>query len=78
MATRAELEEAARVIGKRVRKLCPPDTGFTVFTFDFGEKGNMAYVSNCERADMIRLVEEWLAYQKAGLRTDPPGPRGQG
>jgi hypothetical protein len=52
--------------------------GFTLFIFNFGDPGKddfVAYVSNTQREDMIKAVEQWLARQKAGLTTDPPGPK---
>ena len=54
--------------------------GVTIFAFDFMEpdaksKGAIAYLSTAERADMINAMKEWLAYQEAGLTTDPPGDR---
>jgi hypothetical protein len=58
------------VFGKKI--------GITVFVFEFGEGGNLAYISNSDRAGMIAAVKEWLARAEAGLDTDPPGPRAQG
>jgi hypothetical protein len=50
------LESQAR----RLAEGCPAGVGFALMIFDFGEGGNMAYVSNAERADMIRALEELL------------------
>lgn len=49
--------------------------GVTIFAFTF-EPGAMAYISTSDREDMIRMLKEWIAYQEAGLTTEPRGPRG--
>lgn len=51
--------------------------GVTLFAFTF-EPGAIAYISTSERADMLRSIKEWIAYQEAGLTTEPRGDRGQG
>lgn len=54
----AALEEyLLREHGKRV--------GFAVFVFDFGDTGDLAYISNSSRDDMIKAVEEWLVHARA-------------
>lgn len=41
----------------------PKKVGFALFVFEFGktENGNVNYVSNATRTDMIVAVKEWLA-----------------
>lgn len=51
--------------------------GVTLFAFTF-QPGAMAYISTSDREDMIRSLKEWIAYQEAGLTTEPRGERGQG
>ena len=51
--------------------------GVTIFAFTF-EPGALAYLSTSDRADMIRTIKEWVAYQEAGLTTEPRGERGRG
>lgn len=51
--------------------------GVTLFAFTF-EPGAIAYISTAEREGMIRALNEFLAYQEAGLATEPPGERGRG
>lgn len=48
--------------------------GVTIFAFTF-KPGALAYISTAQREDMIRSLKEWIAYQEAGLTTDPPGER---
>jgi hypothetical protein len=50
--------------------------GVTLFAFTF-EPGAIAYISTSEREDMIRSLKEWIAYQEAGLTTEPRGERGK-
>ena len=39
--------------------------GFTLFLFSF-EGPELAYISNAQRKDMIKAVEEWLQRQRSG------------
>lgn len=39
--------------------------GFALFVFEFGKGGRLNYVSNARRADMIKVVEEWLEHARA-------------
>ena len=80
------------VLDKTVRELAPKldatlhaqlgeRMGFTLFIFNFGEPGEddfVSYISNAQRADMIKTVEQWFARQKAGITTDPLGPKVRG
>lgn len=38
----------------------PPKTGVLVVAFDVGERGGMAYAATGRRADMIKLLREFL------------------
>ena len=50
--------------------------GVTIFAFTF-KPGALAYISTSDRADMIRSLKEWIAYQEAGITTEGRGERGQ-
>jgi len=79
MITRQQLETEARTLmGYLEHKFGRQKVGLMLLVFEFGDQGNLAYISNAQREDMIAVVEEWLARTKAGLATDPPGPRGEG
>jgi hypothetical protein len=82
MATRADLEAENRrlagILDDYLKQRHGEAVGFTLFVFDFGDKGNIAYISNAQREDMIKATKEWLARLEAGLNTDPPGPRAEG
>lgn len=82
MPTRFQLKDSARLLAPHLDKALAEAhgerIGFVVFLFDFGSDGSLAYISNAQRPDMIKAVEEWLARQKSGLESDPLGPRAEG
>lgn len=69
MTDRGTLEilagEAAARIGVELKAALPKDVGFAVLVFDFGPKGNLAYVSNAHRADMLKAMQEFIAKHQA-------------
>lgn len=58
--------EAAGRIGVELKATLPKDVGFAVLVFDFGGKGNLAYVSNAHRGDMVRAMREFITKHEAG------------
>jgi len=52
------LEAKARSVGKVIGDSLPPGVGFALLMFDFGEGGQMTYVSNAQRDDMVRALRE--------------------
>jgi hypothetical protein len=65
MTDRGTLEilavESARRVGAELQRSLPPGVGFAVLVFDIGAKGNLAYVSNAERASMLQAMREFIA-----------------
>lgn len=66
------LESNARELAKRLDRTINPDGkrayGFALLLFAFGDPPQPAtWISNGERADMIRVLEEWVAR----LKTSP-------
>ena len=58
---RATLEEAERKtteIGRIIGDQMPKGWGFALLIFSFGEQGFMNWVSNAQRADMIKALRE--------------------
>lgn len=47
-------------IAKKVDAELPEGFGFVVFAFKFNEKGQLMYVSNADRADVVKAMEEWI------------------
>ncbi len=40
--------------------LLPPGWGFGLFVFTFGEGGTLAWISNAQRGDMVKTLQEWM------------------
>jgi hypothetical protein len=57
---RLALERRTRTIADKIAADLPPGTGFAFFAFDFGERGNFAYVSSADRGDIVRALKEWI------------------
>lgn len=63
MTNRAELEKLSRDVGRIIAGALPKGVGFTLLIHDFGEKGNLAYLSNGNREDMLAVMREFIAKQ---------------
>lgn len=61
---REQLEEKAREIGRLIGGALPPGVGFALLVFDFGAKGDLAWISNAQRNDMLNVLSEFI--QKEG------------
>jgi len=59
---RKQLEENSRDLADLIKPHLPPGTGFTLFLFDYGADGNLAYISTAPREDSIPMIREWLAH----------------
>jgi hypothetical protein len=55
---RMALEKTCANIGHMLADIMPPGTGFVFAMFDFGDDGNMAYLSNAEREGMMKMLTE--------------------
>jgi hypothetical protein len=55
------LEAAAKRVGDAIRDSIPPGVGFTLFLFDFGDRGGLTYLSSADRSDMLNVLREFLA-----------------
>ena len=63
-------------LGADIEFLKSYGVGVTIFAFTF-EEGPIAYLSTANREDMIRTLKAFVAYQDAGLTTEPRGDRGK-
>lgn len=63
-AKRLVLEKQCADVGRQIARLLPAGVGFTLLVFDFGEKGDVAYVSNGRRADVLKLLKEHVAHME--------------
>lgn len=59
---RLGLEATAKGIGQiiagAVRDAAGPSVGFLFVMFDFGDRGSMSYMSNGQREDILKMLEE--------------------
>ncbi len=63
---RLHLENVSGEVGRLIGSAMPPGVGFALLIFDFGEKGNLAYISNAERTTMLESLREFIAKHEAG------------
>lgn len=56
-----DIEAKLKSIGKVLKDSMPPGWGFNLLIFSFGEGGSMFYLSNSQREDMIRAMQEFIA-----------------
>lgn len=63
-AAREMLEHKCRTLAYSVTRKLPKGVGMCLFLYDFGPEGALAYMSNGNRADVIKMLEEFLAKQK--------------
>lgn len=61
-----EVQEEMRDIGRTIASGLPPGWGFCLLVFPFGPNGNTNYISNANREDMIKTLEEFIVSAKAG------------
>jgi hypothetical protein len=67
-----DLEQYLRSIHEVVKPLLPDGMGYGLFMFHFGDAdmikslgGAMVWVSNAQRADMIKALGEWIAHERS-------------
>lgn len=59
-----DLEESARKLGRVIGSGMPEGVGFALIMFDFGKDGHLTWISNADRDDMLRALQEFM--QKVG------------
>lgn len=67
MTDRRKLEDIANDIGKAItialESWSEKPLGFALLVFDFGGKGNLAWISNAKREDMLKALQEFMDKQ---------------
>lgn len=58
---RPELSEPMNELARVLSEVLPDGVGFALLVFDFGKGGFMNYISNSERADVVRAMREFIA-----------------
>ena len=56
-----EAEKVLKSMGRLLKEAMPPNYGFALLVFSYGEGGNMFYTSSAKREDMIRAMQEFIA-----------------
>lgn len=59
-----QVEFALREVAEYAKTRIPLGMGFTLLMFDFGEGGNMFYISNAQRDDVIKSMQEFIDKNK--------------
>ena len=57
-------------IARNVDEELPDNCGFVVLAFKFNEKGEMIYVSNANREDVVKSMEEFIEKTKENYGND--------
>ncbi len=60
---RLVLEKQCREYADLLKSKVPAGVGFILFVADYGEGGNLAYVSTCERSTVHKMLWEWLDHE---------------
>jgi hypothetical protein len=68
-----KMEEIQREIGRKLKAALPSGWGFMLMLFEFGKQGANFYISNADRADCIRVMEEWIARARGEVTSPLPG-----
>lgn len=66
------VKEKMKTIAKKVDEELPKGYGFVVLAFNFGEEkdNEMMYVSNANRQDIVKAMEEWIIKTKDNFGND--------
>lgn len=56
-----ELERTARALARKINRDVPEGAGFCLLLFNLGEGGWTTYLSNANRADMLKALREFIA-----------------
>ena len=66
-----EVKASGESLAKIIDAALPPGHGFALLIFEFGEKGQLSYISNAQRDDMIATMKDFIAIHE-GRAMDPP------
>lgn len=59
-----------QTIAKKVKEELPENFGFVVLTFEFNELGEMMYVSNANRGDVVTAMKEFIVKTEKNYGND--------
>jgi hypothetical protein len=59
----ADMRPVLERLGHRIGEVLPPGWGFALFLFSFGEGGHTFYIANCDRADVLTALHDFIRRQ---------------
>ena len=66
-----EVKAAGERLAKIIDAALPPGHGFALLIFEWGDQGNLSWISNAQRDDMIATMKDFIARHE-GRAMDPP------
>ncbi len=60
-------------LAKTIDAALPDGCGFALLIVDYGDKGNLSWISNIERDDMIATMKDFIAASEGRAHDAPPG-----
>lgn len=62
MDTERELEVKKNLkhIADNIKKELPEGFGFALLAFEFNKEGQLMYISNSDRTDIVKAMKEWI------------------
>ena len=55
-----KIEALLRSIGRTLKSKMPPNYGFSLFIFSYGEGGDSCYISSADREDFLTTLQEFM------------------
>ena len=70
-----KMTDEVRASGERLAEIIdaalPPGHGFALLIFEWGSDGNLSWISNADRDDMLATMKDFIARHE-GRALDPP------
>ena len=60
----ADIEKKLKNLGQDIAEGLPEGWGFMLFITQFGKDGSNFYISNANRDDMMKVMQEWIEREK--------------
>ena len=65
-----QVKEKLQDIGKMIKNELPEGFGFALLSFYFNAEGQLMYVSNAKREDVVKAMEEFIEKTKENYGND--------
>lgn len=66
-----EVKAAGEALADIIDSALPDNHGFALLIFEFGDEGNLSWISNADRDDMLATMKDFIARHE-GRALDPP------